>query len=358
MRQTATILVALCAFAPLAAADKPPARPANIAIVVYEGMEILDFAGPAEVLKMAASFGGDGIAPAWNVYTVARTREPVLSQGFIRIVPQYSVADAAAPDIVVIPGGRSDALSDDEAMMKWLRRATGAADVTLTVCTGAFPLAQSGLLDGKDVTTFYGAIDSLRKLAPRARVIEGRRFIDSGKVITTAGVSAGIDGSLHLVARLLGRQVADRTARYMEYRWTPESYLATRYRYWNPSTDDRGRTLQQAEAAADEKRWAEATRLLRKLVAQRPRDDVAWLHLGYTLSSKGDRSQAIAAYQRVSSSGPHRGDAQYYIAREHAARGDKTRATQHLTRALSAGFDRHRASMDPLLAPLLASAPR
>jgi putative intracellular protease/amidase len=360
MRQTVSILLTLCAVATPAAAGSGAARgarPKNVAILIYEGTEILDFGGPAEVLQAAGSFAGDGASSALNVYTVARSHEPILAQDFIKVVPQFSVADAPAPDIIVIPGGQSSAVTNDEPTMKWLRSAVAGADVTLTVCTGAFPLAQEGLLDGKEITTFYGAIETLQKLAPKTRVKDGRRFVDNGKYITTAGVSAGIDGSLHLVARLLGRRVADQTARYMEYRWTPEPYLAVKYKYWNPSTDERGRALQQAAMASDEKRWGEAIGILRGVVAKRPRDDVAWLHLGYTLGEKGDHVAAIAAYQKVAASGPQRAEVAYLTAREHAARRDEKSAVKYLSRAIAAGFSREHALHDPLLAPLRDKLP-
>ncbi|HKE20580.1 MAG TPA: DJ-1/PfpI family protein [Kofleriaceae bacterium] len=373
MRKTASIALTLCAVATAAVASSAAAspasgggagaragaaKPANVAILIYEGTEILDFAGPAEVLQAAGSFAGDGIHSALNVYTVARTHDPILAQGFIKVVPQYSVADAPRPDVIVIPGGQSSSVSEDEATMKWLRGAVAGAGVTtLTVCTGAFPLAQEGLLDGKEITTFYGAIQSLQKVAPKTRVKDGRRFIDNGKYITTAGVSAGIDGSLHLVARMLGRRVADQTARYMEYHWTPEPYLAVKYEYWNPSADARGRALQQANMAADEKRWDEAVAGLRRLVAQRPHDDVAWLHLGYTLGEKGDHVAAIAAFQKVAASGPQRAEVAFYIAREYAARRDEKNAVRYLTRAIAAGFSREHALHDPLLEKLRDKLP-
>ncbi len=353
MRQTAIILLALCASARLASAGEQT----NVAIVIYEGTEILDFGGPAEVLQAAGNFAGDGITSALNVYTVAKTRDPIVSQGFIRIVPQYSIADAPRPDIIVIPGGQSSQISDSDAMMKWLRSSMASAEVTLTVCTGAFPVAETGVLDGMEITTYYQAVEDLQKKAPKTRVKPGRRFIDNGKYITTAGVSAGIDGALHLVARRFGRRVADQTARYMEYRWTPEPFLSLQYKYWNPSTDERGRMLQQAEMASDEKRYDEAVAVLRRLVAKRPRDEMAWLHLGYALSTRKDRSAAIAAYQRVPASSKLHGEALYYIAREHAALGDKKKAAQQLSRAVAAGFDRDRALSDPLLASLRDAVP-
>ena len=223
----------------------------NVAIVVYEGVELLDFAGPGEVFQAASGFASYRGQPGFNVYTVATSTKPLTSQQFLKVVPDYSIANAPKPDIIVIPGGGSKVLVDDPSFMAWAAKTSREAELTLTVCTGAFVPAKAGLLDGLTVTTWYGAIERLRTAAPKSTVQEGRRFVDNGSIITTAGVSAGIDGALHAVARLAGRAVADQTARYMEYHWTPEPYLAQRYPYLNPSLDDAGRAEQQAELLAE-----------------------------------------------------------------------------------------------------------
>lgn len=228
------------------AATVPATR--NVAIVVFDGVELLDFAGPTQVFAAAADFGAVGGKPAFRVYTVARTKEPIVSHGILRIVPEYSIDDAPPPDIVVLPGGDARPLIDDPRFVDWVKRNGARADVvSMSVCTGAFVLGKAGLLDGRSATTWYDAIDRLRRAVPAAKVEDGRRFIDEGRVLTTAGVSAGIDGALHLVARLLGRAVADRTARYMEYRWTPEPYLARTYPLLTPGLDERGRAHQLAD---------------------------------------------------------------------------------------------------------------
>jgi putative intracellular protease/amidase len=178
---------------------------------------------------------------------VAASKEPVTSQSFVKVVPEFSFADAPRPDIFVIPGGMSKRLLDSPEAMEWVKRSTREAEIAMTVCTGAFVLAKTGVMAGKDVTTYHGAIAGLQRAVPEAHVEAGRRFVDNGSFLTTAGVSAGIDGSLHVVARLLGRVVADRTARYMEYAWSPEATLAGTYATLNPSTDARGRARQLAD---------------------------------------------------------------------------------------------------------------
>lgn len=224
----------------------------NVAIFLYEGVEVLDFTGPAEVLEASSHFVSHDNPPL-KLFTVARTKEPVISQRFLKVVPDYTIENAPRIDVLVIPGGNTGPTLADAAAMEWIKKTVDSAEVTLTVCTGAMPLGKLGYFDGLEVTTWYGAIERLRTIAPKAHVKDGRRFVDNGKIITTAGVSAGIDGALHLVARIFGRRIADQTAQYMEYHWTPEPYLARTYPYLNPSTDDAGRAAQTAEIAAQGK---------------------------------------------------------------------------------------------------------
>jgi transcriptional regulator GlxA family with amidase domain len=107
------------------------------------------------------------------------------------------------------------------ALVEWIRRASTKAELVLSVCTGALLLAKAGLLDGLEATTHHGAIDLLRQVAPKTMVHADRRFVDNGRVACSAGIAAGIDMSLHVVARLLGRELAEQTARQMEYPWQP-----------------------------------------------------------------------------------------------------------------------------------------
>ncbi|HEX8330441.1 MAG TPA: DJ-1/PfpI family protein [Hymenobacter sp.] len=201
-----------------AAQNEPPKK--NVAILVFEGMEILDFAGPSEVFA---------VAPGFNVYTVATTAAPIKSQGFVSITPNYTLANCPAPDIVVVPGGSTDPLLRDEALVRWVQASATRAEVMLSVCTGAVLLSKAGLLDGKQVTTFHSYIDELQRVTPKATVLRNTRFVDNGQVITTAGISAGIDGALHVVAKLRGEEAARRTAQHMEYdKWQPNQGLVVK----------------------------------------------------------------------------------------------------------------------------------
>ncbi|MVM30247.1 DJ-1/PfpI family protein [Spirosoma sp. HMF4905] len=189
----------------------------NVAIFIHNGVEVLDFSGPSEVFASTEGF---------NVYTVSLSKDPIISQGFIKIIPNYSLADCPKPDIVVLPGGQTGPFIENKTLIAWIKASAQDAEVMLSVCTGAGLLAKAGLLDGKQATTFHNYIDNLQNATPKAKILRNTRFVDNGQVITTAGVSAGIDGALHVVAKLKGLAVATQTARYMEYdKWKPNEGL-------------------------------------------------------------------------------------------------------------------------------------
>src|SRR5688572_48437 len=290
----ALALVALTATA-CGAKDKPYTR--NVAIVVYENAEPLDWAGPYEVYNDAASFGSAHGEPAFNVYIVSKTKDPVNAQGLV-VVPQHSIADAPRPDIVLFPGGPSSEITEDAEFFAWAKKASEEAEIAQSVCTGAAVLGKAGLLDGLEVTTFHGAIDGLQKRYPKAMAKRGMRYVDNGHVVTTAGISAGIDGSLHIVARLLGRRTADAVANYMEYAWVPEASLAGTYSYLNPSTDERGRTLQLGQIQLEGKHYLEAEKILRALVEENPKDVEPWGSLAQALRAQEKHAGAAEAFVR------------------------------------------------------------
>jgi len=190
-------------------------RTRNVAILLYEGVELLDFAGPGEVF---------GASRGFDVFTVAVSREPVSSMGFLKIVPQYTIEDCPRADIIVVPGGAVPA--DDERLQAWVAEHRANGEVTMSVCNGAALLAAAGVLEGLEVTTHHNTFDSVLGFEPTARAYVNRRFVDHGPLITTAGISAGIDGALHVVSRLAGPEAAQHTATYMEYDWRPEEIAA------------------------------------------------------------------------------------------------------------------------------------
>lgn len=180
----------------------------KVAILVYEGVELLDFAGPGEVFAATEGF---------DVYTVGVEEKPVVSQRFLTLVPAYTLDNCPSPDILVIPGGEIEYLLDYKPLLQWIRALSIKARHLLSVCTGAGLLASAGLLHERKATTFSSYKKRLQELAPTATILQDARVADNGQVITTAGVSAGIDGALHLLARLKGVQTAQSTADYMEY---------------------------------------------------------------------------------------------------------------------------------------------
>jgi putative intracellular protease/amidase len=185
----------------------------NVAIVLWENVELLDFAGPGEVFAAAG----------FNVYTVSVEGQQILSQRFVTVKPEYSIDNAPTPDIIVFPGGGTGAVDQNPKVLEWIKNLSARGSMMLSVCTGAFILNNASLLDGKNVTTHYSSTQRLQTLNPKLKVLENTRFVDNGNVLTTAGVSAGIDGALHVVRKIKGLEAAKATARYMEYdKWNPD----------------------------------------------------------------------------------------------------------------------------------------
>ncbi|WP_421890129.1 DJ-1/PfpI family protein [Marinoscillum sp.] len=216
-------LISLALLSQLNPADAQQKKTYNVAIVVHEGVELFDFAGPGEVF--AAASRSNDVANI-KVFTVAPTKDPVVSQTFLSINPNYSIDDAPRIDILVIPGGRTGVLLNDEKFMAWVKELEPKTDNLLTVCTGAFVPAKLGLLDGLKATTHHGSIASLKSGYPKVTVIEEEKFVDNGHIITSGGVSSGTEGALHMIQRIAGLKAARGVARYMEYdHWSPDKGL-------------------------------------------------------------------------------------------------------------------------------------
>jgi len=187
----------------------------TVAILVFDDVEVLDFAGPFEVFAVTDALQK---STAFRVLTVAPAAGPIRARNGLRVVPDFALGDCPAPQVLIVPGGLGTRpLLSHGVLIDWIRNASRAAEVTMSVCTGSLLLAKAGLLDGRRATTHHLAVDALRGLAPRAVVEPGARFHDTGDVVTAAGISAGIDASLHLVGRILGETAAAATAAYMEY---------------------------------------------------------------------------------------------------------------------------------------------
>jgi putative intracellular protease/amidase len=194
--------------------------PIPVAVVVGDGATLIDFAGPWEILGSAVYAPSAG----FNVYSVAASRDPIViddSRGAmgnsmprsgLRVVPDYSFADAPQPRVIIM-----GAQSADPNKLDWIRHAAAGADLTASVCTGAFVLAKTGLLDGREATTNRNAYDMFEKSFPKVKLVRGVRFIDGGTIATATGLFAGVDLALHITTRYYGQSVAQYVADYEEW---------------------------------------------------------------------------------------------------------------------------------------------
>lgn len=195
----------------------------NVGILIFENVEVLDFAGPFEVFSRtrlepgSASRRTDDSAP-FNVFTVAKTKDEISATGGLRVRPTYGFTDCPKIDLLVVPGGfGTRPLMDDRETLDWIRRTAAASRQATSVCTGSLLYAKAGLLQGKRATTHWGALDLLETLDAGVKVERDLRVVDDG-IISSAGVASGIDMAFYVVERLHGKAVADETAHYIEYR--------------------------------------------------------------------------------------------------------------------------------------------
>jgi transcriptional regulator GlxA family with amidase domain len=199
----------------------------NVGIYIFDEIEVLDLGGPFEVFSTASRMKArlsPGSDKPFEVFTIADTIRSVRARGGLKIQPDFDLTKHPGIDVLVIPGGVVTAELKRDAVIQWIARMSAEASLTASVCTGAFLLAQAGLLRGKTITTHWEDIDEFRALFPDIPVRGDQRWVDSGQLITSAGISAGLDMSLHVVERLEGEQLAVRTARQMDYDWrrTPQ----------------------------------------------------------------------------------------------------------------------------------------
>lgn len=194
-------------------------KPRTVAILLFDNVELLDFAGPYEVFSSVRA--ADGSRPL-RVVTVGAAAGPVRCFNGLVVQIDYALADCPPVDILLIPGGNGTrAVARDAALVAWVQQVAAPAELVTSVCTGSFVLGAAGLLDGRPAATYWGSVEELRRRFPAIDVQEGVRYVDSGRIVTSAGVSAGIDMALYLVARLYGDDVAAATARDIEYDYWP-----------------------------------------------------------------------------------------------------------------------------------------
>ena len=199
-------------FKPLKVSDET----LNVAIFLFHKNQVLDYAGPYDAFVAGGS--------SFNVYTVGATLEPIITHPNLSVNPQYTINNAPKPDIIIIPAGKNETVNQDAR--DWILKSAENADYILSVCNGVFLIAELGLLDGLEATSHLSGLNSLEKNFPEIKKVHrDRRYVDNGKVITSGGVSAGIDASFYLMSKILGDKRAQAAANSLEYI------------YWNPEND-------------------------------------------------------------------------------------------------------------------------
>jgi len=194
----------------------------RVGILIFPQVEVLDFCGPFEVLaavRLDESRRREQSSP-FDVFLVAERAEPVAANGGLRVLPDHTLADCPPLDLLIVPGGWGVRREiNNEALVAWIAERGQQVETLASVCTGAMLLGRAGLLDGKHATTHWGSLNWMRESFPNVTVEDQLRFVEDGYVITSAGISAGIDMALRLVARYFGEDIARATARHMEYRY-------------------------------------------------------------------------------------------------------------------------------------------
>ncbi len=187
----------------------------QVGILIFNEVEVLDFAGPFEVFSLAEK-GGEKV---FEVTTVAETKEMILARNGLKVVPDFQFTDHPDYDIVIIPGGygAEEIEIRNAKTLTWIKEQYQKVDMLASVCTGALLLAECGLLNNKKATTHWMDLDRLETEYPNVQVIRNVKFVDEGKILTAAGISAGIVLSFHIIKRLFGPELAKDTAKRMEY---------------------------------------------------------------------------------------------------------------------------------------------
>jgi len=194
----------------------------NVGIYVYDDVEVLDFCGPFEVFSTASRVQVKLNATAtkpFEVFTVGDAVRPIHARAALKVQPHFAITSHPKIDLLLIPGGVHTAELERNEIIEWIARTAARAELTASVCTGAFLLAKAGLLRGKTITTHWEDIADFRTMFPGITVHDNTRWVDEGTIVTSAGISAGLDMSLHLVARLESDALAVKTARQMDYHW-------------------------------------------------------------------------------------------------------------------------------------------
>ena len=250
----AVLLITSAASPALGDADAADAAQLRVAVLVFPGVELLDFAGPAEIFAGVRDEDGEA---SFDVYTVAPSKNSLKSLRFLSITPQYDPSDAPAPEILVIPGGNVETVMNNQPTLDWIKKQAEAKCLVFSVCNGASILGKLGLLDGLQVATHHDNMALLQFIAPKANCLADRKFVDNGQIVTAAGISSGIDAALYVVSRLNGAEAAKRVGSYVEYDhfygFDPKTIAP-------PTTDSKG-VVSQVGRVHDTRPWAITTLL-------------------------------------------------------------------------------------------------
>lgn len=294
MKIPALTLVAIAAALTSQYTQATERKPADIrvGVLMFDRVQIIDFAAPYEV------FGQAG----YTINTVSVDGKPITTTMGLKVTPDMSLANAPHFDVVLVPGGYIDEIARNKQAQQWLKARAGQADMTLSVCTGTFILASSGLLDNLTATTFHQSFEELEAAAPKTKVVRDARWVDSGKIITSAGLSSGIDAALHVVERLSGADRARTVALNLEYDWDRDQgfvrgVMADRY-------IDRSVRIQWPEGSrfervlglGDRTRWTEQFRVTATAPIERHLQAIAAVYneqRGWTTETTGDRQLSL-----------------------------------------------------------------
>lgn len=203
----------------------------TVGILIFDDVEVLDFCGPFEVFSVARPAGenSDGFK-LFNVVIIAQEDKIITCRGGLLVKPHATIENHPQLDILVIPGGQGTRRErHNPRLLDWIVQQDQHTNLTTSVCTGAFLLAERNLLDHHQATTHWASIEWMRNTYPAIEMVADARVVDQGHIITSAGISAGIDMSLHVVSRLYGIDVAEWTARHMEYDWSARGQALTRH---------------------------------------------------------------------------------------------------------------------------------
>ena len=193
----------------------------NIGIYIYDQAEVLDFSGPFEVFSTASRVCKND--NPFDVFLISESGNAISARAGYRVMPNYGFNDHPMIDVLIVAGGVHSNEIGKSQVMEWIYQQSTNASITASVCTGAFLLAKAKVLKEHKVTTHWEDMANLRSEFPQLNVIENVRWVDEGNIITSGGISAGIDMSLHLVSRLHSNDLAEKTARQMDFSWTKNS---------------------------------------------------------------------------------------------------------------------------------------